>query len=48
MSTLQKIAVLIAGTGLVTTLILPGRITASVTSSVFNGLSTWTKAAQGR
>lgn len=48
MSTIQKVAVLIAGTALVTTLVLPGRTTASVIGSTFTGLSSWTKAAQGR
>lgn len=48
MSTVQKIGVLIAITGLATTLVLPGRQTAAATGAVFNGLSTWTKAAQGR
>lgn len=47
-SGLQKVAVLIAATGLVTALVLPGRTTASVVSAGFNGLTSWTKAAQGR
>lgn len=48
MSGFQRVAVLIAATGLVTTLVLPGRTTASVLSAGFNGLTSWTKAAQGR
>jgi hypothetical protein len=48
MNTVQKVAVLIAGTGLVTALVLPGRQTASVLNSIFGGLSKWTKVAQGR
>lgn len=42
------VAVIIAGTGLATTLVLPGRKTADVTKSFFGGLTSWTKAAQGR
>jgi hypothetical protein len=48
MSGFQQIAVIIAATGLVTALVLPGRTTASVLTSGFNGLTSWTKAAQGR
>jgi len=48
MSTLQKVAVLIAGTGLATALVLPGRQTAGVLNAAFGGLSSWTKVAQGR
>jgi hypothetical protein len=48
MSGLQKIGVLIAATGLATALVLPGRETANVTGSIFTGLTSWTKAAQGR
>lgn len=48
MSTLQKVAILIAATGLATTLVLPGRTTASVTTAAGNALAAWTKAAQGR
>jgi hypothetical protein len=48
MTALTKVAVLIAATGLVTALVLPGRTTAAVTTSAFNGLTSWTKAAQGR
>lgn len=48
MSGLQKVFVLIAATGLVTALVLPGRQTAKVLDSGFNGISKWTKVAQGR
>lgn len=48
MKPLAQIAVIIAGTGLVTTLVLPGRQTAGVTKSFFSGISQWTKVAQGR
>lgn len=44
----QTVAVIIAGTGLATTLLLPGRQTANVTKSFFSGITSWTKAAQGR
>ena len=48
MNTFQKVAVLIAATGMVTAMVLPGRQTAKVTDSFFNGISKWTKVAQGR
>lgn len=48
MTTVQKVAVIIAGTGMVTALVLPGRQTPKVISSIFGGLSSWTKVAQGR
>lgn len=48
MNGFQKIGVIIAATGLLTTLVLPGRKTADVTKSFFGGLSQWTKVAQGR
>jgi len=44
----QKVAVIIAATGLITALVLPGRQTAKVTTAAFNGVSKWTKVAQGR
>lgn len=47
MTGFQKIGVLIAATGLVTALVLPGRTTASVVSAGFGGLTSWTKAAEG-
>ena len=48
MSGFQKVAVIIAATGMVTALVLPGRQTAKVISSAFGGVSQWTKVAQGR
>jgi hypothetical protein len=48
MNGIQKVAVIIAITGLATALVLPGRQTANVLSSGFKGLSGWTKVAQGR
>lgn len=48
MSGFQKVAVIIAATGLVTALVLPGRQTASVLTAGGNALSKWTKTAQGR
>lgn len=48
MTTVQKVAVIIAATGMVTALVLPGRQTPQVVSSIFNGLSRWTGVAQGR
>jgi hypothetical protein len=48
MSGFQQVAVIIAATGLVTALVLPGRQTASVIGAGFTGVSKWTKVAQGR
>lgn len=48
MSGFQKVAVIIAATGMVAALVLPGRQTANVLKSGFAGLSQWTKVAQGR
>lgn len=48
MSGFQKVAVLIAATGMITAMVLPGRQTAKVVDSAFNGVSKWTKVAQGR
>jgi hypothetical protein len=48
MSTIQKVAVLIAATGMITAAVLPGRQTAKVISAGFNGVSKWTRVAQGR
>ena len=48
MSGFQKVAVIIAATGLVTALVLPGRQTANVLGAGFKGISQWTKVAQGR
>jgi len=46
-NTIQKVAVIIAGTGLLTTLVLPGRQTPAVISALFNGLGNWTRKSQG-
>jgi hypothetical protein len=48
MTGFQKVAVIIAATGLATALVLPGRQTAKVLDSAFGGISKWTKVAQGR
>lgn len=48
MTTFQKVAVIIAGTGMATALLLPGRQTPQVLSAFFGGVSNWTKVAQGR
>jgi hypothetical protein len=48
MSTFQKVAVIIAATGMVTALVLPGRQTPQVIGAAFNGVTGWTKVAQGR
>lgn len=48
MKPLALVAVIIAGTGLATTLVLPGRKTPEVAKAFFGGLTSWTKVAQGR
>lgn len=48
MNAIQKVAVIIAATGMVTAAVMPGRQTASVFGALFDGLSKWTKVAQGR
>lgn len=48
MGTFAKIGVIIAATGLATTLVMNGRQTANITGKFFGGLSQWTKVAQGR
>jgi len=48
MSTFAKIGVIIAATGLATTLTLSGRQTANIVKTGFSGLTSWTKVAQGR
>jgi hypothetical protein len=48
MNTFQKVAVLIAATGMATALVLPGRQTPQVVNALFRGVSGWTKVAQGR
>lgn len=48
MNAIQKVAVIIAATGMVTAAVMPGRQTASVAEAFFKGLAGWTKVAQGR
>jgi hypothetical protein len=48
MNAFQRVAVIIAATGMLTAAVLPGRKTADVTSAFFKGISGWTKVAQGR
>lgn len=48
MGAFAKVAVIIAATGLVTTLVLPGRKTPEVVNAAFRGVTGWTKVAQGR
>jgi hypothetical protein len=48
MKPLATIGVIIAATGLATTLVMSGRQTANITKSFFSGLTSWTKVAQGR
>lgn len=48
MNGFQKVAVLIAATGMLTAAVLPGRQTANVVKALFGGVSQWTKVAQGR
>jgi hypothetical protein len=48
MNTVQKVAVIIAATGMVTAAVLPGRKTAEVIKAFFGGVTSWTKVAQGR
>jgi hypothetical protein len=48
MNTFQKVAVLIAAGSMVTAATLPGRQTANVIRSFFDGISKWTKVSQGR
>lgn len=47
MTTLQHIAVIIAATGLATTLVLPGRTTANGLNAFFGGLSKWQRSSEG-
>lgn len=47
MSTFEKIGMGIVGVAMVATLVLPGRQTASVLTSFFNGISEWTGTAMG-
>ena len=48
MKPLVTVAVIIAATGLATTLVLPGRKTPDVVKAFFGGVTSWTKVAQGR
>lgn len=48
MNTIQRVAVLIAGTGLVTALVLPGRQTVGVINAISGLFSGSLKTAQGR
>lgn len=48
MNTIQKVAVIIAGTGLLTTLVLPGRQTPAVIGALFTGLGNWQSKAMGK
>lgn len=48
MNTIQKVAVLIAATGMLTAAVLPGRQTVGGIKAIFGGVSEWTKVAQGR
>ena len=48
MNGVQRIGVIIAGTGLVATLVASGSQTAAVISAFFKGISSWQKTAQGR
>lgn len=44
----MKIGTIIATTGLITTLVLPGRRTDKVIAALFSGIAKWQKAAMGR
>lgn len=48
MNGFQKVAVLIAATGMATALVLPGRQTAGVVKAAGTAVTGWTKVAQGR
>jgi hypothetical protein len=48
MNGIQKVAVIIAATGLATTLVLPGRQTPAVVGALFGGLSKWQQKAMGQ
>lgn len=47
MTTFAKIGTLIVATGLVTTLVLPGRQTPAVLNALFGGISKWQGTAMG-
>lgn len=48
MNGFQRVAVIIAATGMVTAAFMPGRQTVAGINALFNGVSKWTKTAQGR
>lgn len=48
MNAVQKVAVIIALTGMVATLVAPSAKTAQVVQAGFTGLSGWQKVAEGR
>lgn len=48
MNGFQKIGVIIAATGMVSAAFMPGRQTVGGIKAFFGGLTSWTKAAQGR
>lgn len=48
MNTVQRVAVMIAATGLIATVVAPSAKSASVLDSIFSGVSKWEKTAQGR
>lgn len=44
----QKVAVMLAAGSMITSAALPGRQTANIIGKFFGGLTSWTKATQGR
>jgi hypothetical protein len=48
MTPFAKVAVIIAATGMVTTLVLPNRKTAEILASGFKGVTSWQKAVMAR
>lgn len=48
MNGFQRVAVIIAATGMITAAFMPGRQTVAGINAVFNGLSKWSKVQQGR
>lgn len=47
MTAFTKIATLLVATGMVTTLVMPGRQTSKVLDSLFKGLSRWQGTSMG-
>lgn len=47
MNAVTKVATLIVATGLITTLVLPGRQTDKVLNALFGGVSKWQSVAMG-